>query len=65
MQTWCHFREQISAWAKLQITDEQFYAYLVESTFECDSDKRVAAIFIKQHDNGEWSHPIYHRNKVS
>lgn len=61
METWACFRERIQQWSKLQITDQQFYDYLINSTFECNADRRVADIFILQHDGGEWSHAVYHR----
>lgn len=61
MQTWAEFRVQIQSWAKQEITDDEFYGYLTTSEFECDADRRVAAIFIRQHDGGEWTHAIYHR----
>jgi hypothetical protein len=61
METWSEFRSVISAWAKLEIDDAEFYRYLVCSEFENAADRRVANIFITQHDNGEWSHAIYHR----
>jgi len=61
METWDQFKVKITEWSKLCITDDEFYCYLVTSTFEKAGDQRVAALFIKQHDNGEWSHAIYHR----
>ena len=61
MESWEEFRAVIHTWAVCEITDEQFYAYLIDSTFTA-ADRRVADIFIKQHDGGEWSHSIYHRN---
>jgi len=61
METWSQFRVMIKAWSTLVVTDQEFYDYLVNSVFECAGDRRVANLFIKQHDNGEWSHAIYHR----
>lgn len=61
METWCEFRLMIGKWSHSEITDDQFYAYLVNSTFEKEGDKRVADLFITQHDGGEWTHAIYHR----
>jgi hypothetical protein len=61
VETWTELREKIGQWSKLEITDDQFYCYLVSSIFDSAADARVVAIFIGQHDRGEWSHAIYHR----
>jgi len=61
METWDQFKEVIKDWATLTITDDEFYCYLKTSVFEKAADRRLADIFIKQHDGGEWSHAIYHR----
>jgi hypothetical protein len=61
METWEQFRVVIGNWAKLRITDDEFYCYLTTSDFANPADRRVADIFITQHDHGEWSHAIYHR----
>jgi hypothetical protein len=61
METWEQFRCVIQAWARLEVTDATFYAYLTDTVFEDTADRRLADIFIKQHDGGEWSHAIYHR----
>lgn len=61
MQTWSQFRLIIKQWAGLEISDQEFYDYLIGSEFESAADQRVANIFIAQHDGGEWSHAIYHR----
>ena len=60
METWASFRQHIKDWSKLVISDQDFYCYLINAQFE-PPDQRVADIFIRQHDNGEWSHVIYHR----
>jgi hypothetical protein len=62
METWEQFRVVIRKWARFEITDDQFYTYLVVTIFAYDADRRLADIFIAQHDGGEWSHSIYHRN---
>jgi hypothetical protein len=61
MENWCSFRSMIGQWARLQISDDQFYDYLVTSEFEAAGDRRLADIYIARHDGGEWSHAIYHR----
>lgn len=61
METWEQFKVVITSWAVCDITDEEFYTYLVDAEFENPADRRLANIFIKQHDGGEWSHAIYHR----
>lgn len=60
METWDTFKVKIKQWSKLTITDQEFYCYLITSQFTV-IDQRLVDIFIKQHDNGEWSHAIYHR----
>lgn len=61
METWDNFKCMIKQWSRLEITDQEFYCYLLNSDFDCQADRRLANIFIKQHDGGEWNHPIYHR----
>jgi methionine synthase II (cobalamin-independent) len=61
METWSELRTQIRQWSRGEINDEEFYCYLRDSVFELEADRRVANLFIIQHDNGEWSHVIYHR----
>jgi hypothetical protein len=61
METWSELRKHICQWSHHEITDEEFYCYLRDSVFELDADRRVANIYIIQHDGGEWSHAIYHR----
>lgn len=63
MQDWCQFREMIIKWSKLLISDQEFYDYLVNSEFD-GANRRVADLFIKQHDGNEWTHSIYHRGKI-
>lgn len=64
MEQWSHLKKQIQQWSKCQITDEEFYIYLTTHDFELDADKRVVALFVAQHDGGEWTHAIYHRNSL-
>ena len=61
MESWPQLKEQIRQWSKCVTSDEDFYNYLKSSVFELDADRRVADLFIIEHDNGEWSHAIYHR----
>jgi hypothetical protein len=60
METWKELREKIGQWSRVDITDDEFYCYLINHVFDA-ADTRVVAIFIGQHDRGEWSHAIYHR----
>lgn len=64
MEGWSQFKAVIGQWSRFEITDDQFYQYLITSEFECAADRRVAALFITQHDGGEWTHSIYHRKAV-
>ena len=61
METWNELKQKITQWSKLEITDDEFHCYLINSVFDSAADQRVVDIFVKQHDNGEWTHAIYHR----
>lgn len=63
MIKWDIFKDFITRWSKLQITDDEFYKFLTTAELS-PPDRRLADIFIKQHDCGEWSHDIYHRARV-
>jgi hypothetical protein len=60
MGSWNFFKMVIRQWVQLVITDDEFYDYLRNTEFECAADRRVADLFIRQHDEDNWRASYHH-----
>ncbi len=60
--TWEEFKAKIRAWVHRELTDDAFIIWLRTSSFASEADQRVADVFIKQHDEGNWSASYHHVN---